>query len=273
MLLAALLAASAAPALAQVAATVQGVQMPAWVERDGRRTPLLPGMELKAGDQVHTGGGSRLVIKLSEGSLVKLGQNGTLRFTELGAGREFLKAVLGVLRGAFRFTTDVATKTRQREVSIGVSQVVAGIRGTDLWGRSVAGNEIVCLIEGKVEIAAGGEPPLTMDQPLQFYRRVQGVTQPVGQVDRAQLEHWAHETEIEAGKGAARRGGRFSALLATLEDQGSALALYDRLRDAGYPAGISPVKEGDRIVYRVRIGQLPSRAEAQALTNQLRGRY
>ncbi len=123
-------------ASAQIAATVEGVQTPAWVERDGKRTPLVPGMELKAGDQVITGGGSRIVIKLSEGSLVKLGENGTLRFTELSASREVFKAVINVLQGAFRFTTDVAAKARKREVSIGVSQVVVGIRGTDVWGRS-----------------------------------------------------------------------------------------------------------------------------------------
>ena len=37
-------------AIAQPAASVEGVQMPVWVERAGRRTPLLPGMELRAGD-------------------------------------------------------------------------------------------------------------------------------------------------------------------------------------------------------------------------------
>src|ERR671931_2930176 len=139
-------------ALAQVAAVVEGVQMPAWVERDGRKLPLLPGMELRAGDQVVTGAGSRIAVKLAEGSVVKLGENGQLRFTEISMTRELFKAALGVLEGAFRFTTEVATKNRKREVNIRASQVTAGIRGTDVWGRSRAGNEIVCLIEGEVEV-------------------------------------------------------------------------------------------------------------------------
>jgi hypothetical protein len=46
MLLAALLIASA-PAHAQPAAVVEGVQMPAWVERDGVRSPIQPGMLLQ----------------------------------------------------------------------------------------------------------------------------------------------------------------------------------------------------------------------------------
>jgi len=261
------------PAFAQVAAMVEGVQSPAWVERAGRRLPLIPGMELRAGDQVVTGAGSRVAVKLAEGSLVRLGENGQLRFAELSPSKELFKAALNVLEGAFRFTTDVVAKSRKREVAIRAAQVTAGIRGTDLWGRSRAGNEIVCLIEGDIEVAADGESPVEMNQPLQFYRRIEGKAQPVGQVDKAQIERWSSETELQAGKGVARRGGRVSLILGSAEDQGAALALYDQVRAAGYPAEILPRKQGDKFAYEVRIRQLPSRAEAQALANQLRGKF
>ena len=261
------------PSFAQVAATIEGVQMPAWVERAGRRVPIIPGMELRAGDQVVTGAGSRLLVKLADGSSVKLGENGQLGFAELNPARELFKAALNVLEGAFRFTTDIAAKTRKREVSIRAAQVTAGIRGTDLWGRSRQGNEIVCLIEGEIEVAAEGEPAVSMNQPLQFYRRIEGKTQPVGAVEKSQLDQWAAETELQAGKGVSRRGGRFSVLLASAEEQNSALALYDELRNAGYPAEIWPVKQAEKLVYVVRIRQLPSRAEANALANQLRGKF
>ena len=260
-------------AAAQVAARVEGVQMPAWLERNGQRTPLLPGMELRAGDQVYTGAGSRLVVKLAEGSLVKLGENGTLRFAEINRGQDLFKAALGVLQGAFRFTTELVAAKRKREIDIRVGQVTTGIRGTDLWGRSRKDNEIVCLIEGEIEVGAEGEQAVKMDRPLQFYRRTEGKTQPVGFIDKKQLEDWAKETEIEAGKGAARRGGRWSVWLASAQDQSGALRVYEELRAAGYPAEILPKKGADKLVYMVRIRQLPSRAEAQALAEQLRGRY
>src|SRR6266850_1233551 len=260
-------------ALAQVAATIEGVQMPAWVERAGRRVPIIPGMELRAGDQVVTGAGSRLLVKLADGSSVKLGENGQLRFAELSPSRELFKAALNVLEGAFRFTTDLVAKSRKREVSIRAAQVTAGIRGTDLWGRSRAGNEIVCLIEGDIEVAAAGESPVAMNQPLQFYRRIEGKTQPVGTVSKEQLAQWAAETEMQPGKGFARVGGRFSVILGQAEEQNGALALYDQLRDAGYPAEILPVKQGDKFVYLVRIRHLPSRAEANAVASQLRGKF
>lgn len=57
------LALAATQAQAAAAAMVEGVQMPAWVERGAERIPLAPGMELKTGDQLNTGAGSRVVVK------------------------------------------------------------------------------------------------------------------------------------------------------------------------------------------------------------------
>jgi len=264
---------SAAQAYAQAAASIEGVQMPAWVERNGRRIPLFPGMDLRAGDQVFTGAGSRALVRLSEGSVVKLGENGTLRFSQLDRSTEIFRAALGVLQGAFRFTTDLVGKKNRREVDIRVAQVTAGIRGTDLWGRGRKDNEVVCLIEGEIQVGAEGEAAQTMNQPLQFYRRVDAKTQPIGFIDAKQLAQWAQETEIEDGKGAARAGGRFSVVLASAADQRAALGLYDELRNAGYPAEILPRKEGEQLAYIIRIRQLPSRAEAQALADQLKGKF
>jgi hypothetical protein len=260
-------------ALAQVAATIEGVQMPAWVERGGRRLPIIPGMELRAGDQLVTGAGSRALVKLADGSLVKLGENGQLGFQELNPAADIFKAALNVLEGAFRFTTDLVAKSRRREVSIRAAQVTAGIRGTDLWGRSRAGNEIVCLIEGEIEVAAAGESPVAMNQPLQFYRRIEGKTQPVGTVSKEQLEQWATETELQPGKGIARVGGRFSVILGQFDEQNGALALYDSVGNAGYAVQIRPVKEGEKITYYVVIRNLPSRAEANTVANKLRGNF
>ena len=59
-------------ASAQPAAVVEGVQMPAWVERGGQRQPIVPGMVLQPGDVIQTGPGSRLLVRMSERSLVKL---------------------------------------------------------------------------------------------------------------------------------------------------------------------------------------------------------
>jgi hypothetical protein len=272
VLLAAALIASA-HAIGQPAAVVEGVQMPAWVERSGRTSPVAAGMALQAGDQVRTGAGSRLLVKLAEGSLVKLGENGTLRIAEMAPSKDVFKAALRVFEGAFRFTTDLAAKQRRREVNITVATVTAGIRGTDLWGRSRNEREIVCLIEGRIEVGAEGEQPVVMDQSRQFYVRDKGKTQPVGLVEPQQLNEWAKETEIERGKGAARLGGTWSVRLASAASQRDALAVYDQVRKAGYPAEIVPLKDADKRSYVVRIRNLPSKAEAAALAEALRGKH
>ncbi|HEX6154862.1 MAG TPA: FecR domain-containing protein [Burkholderiales bacterium] len=274
LLLAFLLAVVALPASAQQSgAVVDGVQMPAWLERDGKRVPLAPGMELRAGDRIFSGAGARVQVKLSEGSVVKLGENGRLVFAEMQPGKDLFKATLQVLEGAFRFTTELVGKGKKREVSVRVSQVTAGIRGTDFWGRSRDDRQIVCLIEGAIDVGADGEKPVRMDKPLQFYQRDKGKTQPVGLVEPKQLEQWGRETEIEAGKGAARRGGKFMVELATLDSQSAAGAISRQLQEAGYPAQVAQRKEGEKVTYTVRIRQLPSREEAQVLANRLKGKF
>src|SRR5687767_7191960 len=188
------------PAAAQPAAVIDGVQLPAWRERDGNRAPLVPGMELRAGDRIVTGKDARVLVKLSEGSVVKLGENGQLVLAEARPAKDLFKAALQVLEGAFRFTTDVAAKTRKRDVTVSVEQVTIGIRGTDVWGRSRADRQIVCLIEGAIQVGAAGEKPVTMDKPRQFYQRDRGKTLPVGVVDAKQLGQWSLETDIADGK-------------------------------------------------------------------------
>jgi hypothetical protein len=267
---------SAGTGFAAPAAVVEGVQMPAWVERAGigavRRQPLAPGMELRGGDELRTGIGARVYVKLAEGSLVKLGENASLRILEIAPERGgFFKAALHVLEGAFRFTTDLLAKQRRREVSIRVANVTAGIRGTDLWGKSVPDKQVVCLIEGKIEVGAEGEAPVQMDEPRQFYQRLKGATQPIDFVEPTQLAQWALETEIADGRGAARRGGKWKVTLARADTQSAALAVYDRLRDAGYAAEIFPVKAGAGHDYLVRISRLLTKADAEALAEQLRG--
>ena len=268
----------AAPAVPGV--VVEGVQMPAWVEQGGgRKVPLAPGMELKSGEQVRTGANARLLLRLSEGSSVKLGENGILKIDELkpneGGAKEatLFKSTMKVLEGAFRFTTDALMKNRRREVNIIVATVTTGIRGTDLWGKSDrADRQTICLIEGRIEVAAAGESSVVMDQPRQFYRREKGATQPIGLVDAQQLVKWAEETEITAGQGAARTGGKWQVTLASVDSQEAALALYDQVRANGYAAQIRPLKTGDKLVYQVRIGSLPSRQEAEALAAQMKGK-
>ena len=277
------LALSSAAALAAPTAVVEGVQMPAWVERGGVKQPIAAGMELNQSDKLSTGGGSRVLLRLAEGSQVKLGENALLSLDKLGQSREnkqtFLQAAIDVARGAFRFTTDSKAKLNsKRDVSIRVATVTAGIRGTDLWGKSGTDRDVVCLIEGHIQVQREQDTPVDMAQALQFYiapksadgRADRSQPEPVlAAVDAQQLAQWAAETEISAGQGAARQGGRFRVVAASSANQEVALKAYDQLRTAGYPAQIYPVGSAEKRSYEVRITGLASREDADNLAGRL----
>jgi len=266
-----------APATAQTLA-VEGVVSPAWMERAGARTPLAVGMQLNDRDRVVTGPGARALLRMAEGSAVKLGENASLAVDGLadkvsaGSAR-LVAASLDVLRGAFRFTTGVFGRPAAgRDVRVRVSTVTAGIRGTDLWGKSDERRDLVCLIEGSISVSHAQTGEFTMAEPLSFFVAPRDQKPlPVAAVDPKQLKEWAAETEIQAGSGGARRGGRYAVTASVSVDQKPALAAYGALRAAGYPAVVRPLKKDDgSIEYRVRIPNLATQQDAEATAAKLK---
>ena len=111
------------------AAVVEGVQLPAWSTRDGKRQPLGAGTELKSNDEIATGVNSRLLLRLGDGSMVKLGENGHLKLSELvqHPQQNFLNATLKVVAGAFRFTTAAVQRTRaKRDITVKIVVPTSG---------------------------------------------------------------------------------------------------------------------------------------------------
>lgn len=255
-------------------AVVDGVQMPAWVERTGSLSPLNPGMELQQLDILRTGRNARVLVRMAEGSLVKLGENGLLRLANLGRsddGRSLFQASLDVLKGAFRFTTDKLAALRQRDVQVRIASVTAGIRGTDIWGRADDEKDLVCLIEGSITVQRGQDAPVVMKDPLTFYVAPKNAApKPIDKVPLDKLAEWAKETEIAEGQGAARRGGVWKVVLVSTAGQIDALDAYATARKNGFAAELAITKKAQRHHYTVAINQLPSQAEAEALAARLK---
>jgi hypothetical protein len=170
------------------------------------------------------------------------------------------------VRGAFRFTTGLLSKSNsQRDVRVKVNAVTAGIRGTDVWGKSESDRDIVCLIEGRITVAHGAAQ-FSMQDPNSFYIAPRtGAAQPPSPVDAAQVKEWSEETEIPARSGAVRAGGTFVVVVATGNERGAA-ALRDKLRDSGFPA----ISRGAGNASEVRIEALADRTDAAALAERLR---
>jgi hypothetical protein len=260
----ALVALFAATASHAEIATVEAVQYPAWIERGGTRAPLVPGTRLQPKDKLVTGANARVRMQLGEGSAVKLGENAQF-VIESAEDRGVFRAALDVLVGAFRFTTAAISK-RTREVSIRAKTVTAGVRGTDLWGKSADDRDLVCLLEGRITVGAEGHPTVTLDQPLDFYQKPRDGAPAVAKVDAKQLEEWAKETEVSSGGAAARTGGKWRMVAAAKSDRDAALALNRRLRHDGYPSEI--VQKDNYFV--VQVTSLAGEAEARALVAALR---
>ncbi len=254
-------------------AVVDAVQAPAWRDREGRAEPLAAGMELQSRDRIRTGSGSRVYLKLADGSTVKLGENGEFNAERLGPGEsKFFSASLDVAKGAFRFTTDRLRKLTRRDITIRVATVTAGIRGTDIWGKTEPERDFVCLLEGRISVSHKDGDSREMSEPLTFY--VAPRNQPPKGIEAADPEtvkKWAAETEIASGGGAMRRGGKWKVLLSREADQVSALAVHDMAAAAGYPASIRPRIVGESLRYDILLRNLPSKAEAQALSAKMKG--
>jgi hypothetical protein len=256
-------------------ATVDSVQMPAWVERNGMREALAPGKVLQNRDRVLTGADARVLIALAEGSAVKLGENAQLDLNALGRSETHVfTAALDVARGAFRFTTGIFSSAREaRAVNVRIATITAGIRGTDLWGSADGERDLVCLLDGRIAVFHALVEAREMSEALSFYVAPKGAApEPLGTVGREQVAKWAAQTEIQPGSGYAQRGGKWHVELATLDTEIDALALYDRARTAGYAVSVLPrAAAGGVYRYAVRIRQLPSKAEAEILSSQLSG--
>jgi hypothetical protein len=245
-------------------ATVEAVQYPAWLERGGTTVPLVPGTRLQPKDRLRTGNDARVRLQMGEGSAVKLGEKAQF-VIEVAEDRSVFKAALSVLAGAFRFTT-LPGSTRKRDIAIKAKTVTAGIRGTDLWGKSTGERDLVCLLEGKITVGAEGHPDVTLDQPLDFYQKPRDGAPSVAKVDAAQVQEWAKETEVQADGPAALAGGRWRVVAAAKPSRDEALKLNRMLRRNGYPAEIA---EKDK-VYVVQVTRLAGEPEARALMSKIR---
>jgi len=252
-------------------ATVEAVQMPAWVERAGASIPLTPGMELKIGDEVRTGGRSRVLIRTADGSAVRLGENGALSLKNMRLREDnVFEAAMTVAEGAFRFTPEYFAQFRgEREVQVGIGTVTAGIRSTELWGKAAPERKIVCLIDGKVDVTEPNGAKFAMDERFTAYAN-DGAGQPVVMVPADQLEEWKAETETQDGSGVSLRGGKWKVTISAKLGHNEALDLYEGLRRSGYAAEIIPAKADAKRVYDVRLSRFETRRDAEAVAAELK---
>ena len=269
----ALLACLAPAAGAQDETSVAAVQLPAWVERDGRVIAVRPGFQMQAGDTLITGARGRVHLDTPDGSIVKLGSSGRMQLPTLAVHRagdaSVFDGALNVLKGAFRFTTRLIGKDRRRDVRVRIGAVTAGVRGTDIWGKSDDQKDLICLLEGKIAVASDGAPEQEMAGENLFYVVPHGqAPNPIAPVDPAKVANeWAPQTEMAPDAPQLVADGGFAVVVIAQTSFAGADFFATRLNDAGYPAEAEAA--GAR--FRVIIRSFATQEDAAALANQLEG--
>lgn len=257
--------------------TVEAVQMPAWIVREGARVPLAPGDRVSTAQEVLTGDKSALVLRLPEGSIIRLGEKTRLGIQRLEVdpadGGVNVKSDLKLFDGFFRFTTSVVAKAvGQRQIDVNLRTATIGIRGTDFWSMTDDAHDAACLFEGKVDLATRDQGALSLDKPTAFWARffAQPV-RPVGVATPDELAKFLASTEGTPGQGIAVQGGRWRVVAGAPGSASAASALAARLRDQGYPVEIRAKTAGTATVHEVRINRLATRADAQAVLDHIGG--
>ncbi len=94
------------------------------------------------------------------------------------------------MRGAFRLTSAKLARQRKSNLEINIASLTLGIRGTDVWGKAAGDRDIVCLIEGHIELEGNAnDTTFEMTQGLTFYIAPHGkLPLPVQPVPSAKLE-------------------------------------------------------------------------------------
>lgn len=261
---------------AQASSVVEAMQMPAWVKTGEDQRALQIGMNLSQGDEITTGKGARVYLRLVDGSLVKLGADTRMNIDLLVSETQdvgVLGGLLDVVQGAFRFTTDAARRGYKRDLKVRFGSVVAGVRGTDLWGSADGEKDLVCLIEGSIRVTQYDKFVAVLDEPLTHVRAEKGqAAGPVVRLDAKQLAIWAAKTETQPGEGVINAIGAYVVNLLTADTRADAGVAARRLAAAGYAVDIiEGVGEG-RSGFSLRIGGLASLEDANALADSLRGR-
>lgn len=272
-LLAAAAALTAQSARAAADTTViEAVQLPAHIERSGQRRAAEPGALLRAGDKAITDAGSRMLLRMSDRSTIRLGEATQFLIDSLdnsasGDARQ-ISTGLKLITGVFRYATDYASKALGNKTTLNLELATAtvGIRGTDFWAMTDADHDAVCVFEGHVAVERDARPTIDLQKPGAFWVVFANQPEkPAGQATPDQLAKFIGQAEMQPGKGVLLQGGEWRLVAASGANGPEANALRTRLQEAGYPARVSALDKG----FEVRINQFATEQDAQAILAKL----
>ncbi len=148
------------------AGTVTRIKGDASVTRGTAKVVLGQGVALEALDRIETGKDARLEVTFLDETKLTLGENAALTIDEYVYKPEQNQGftLLGLLQGAFRFTTGKIGKLTERRVEVKTGFANLAVRGTDFWGGPIDGKNGVLVLDGQVEVTTNRGKVL-LDKP------------------------------------------------------------------------------------------------------------
>jgi hypothetical protein len=107
------------------------------------------GSEIMLGDVISTSNNARLLIELSDGGEITLGESTIFVVFEYVMSLDGNNAVMRLLQGAFLATTGKLMESANASFIIDTEQATIGIRGTTVWGGPLDHALEVLMLDGK----------------------------------------------------------------------------------------------------------------------------
>jgi hypothetical protein len=123
---------------------------------DGKTRTLTAGAPVHLDEELTTGPGARLAIKLGDDTVLTLGENARLTIDAFVFDPGRASALQATVAGAFRYVSGVMPTGTSREATVATPVAVIGVRGTDFWGGPIDGGFGVALFEGSISVTSGG---------------------------------------------------------------------------------------------------------------------
>jgi hypothetical protein len=142
----ALIATTSVATAAEVAGVVSRLQGSATATAAGVSRPLAANGEVFPGDQIATGKDSRLEIRMADGAVITLGDDGL--FTIGGIEPEKRGRVYGLFQGVFLAVSGKLADGRTSKLTILTPVATVGIRGTTFWGSQSPDLFEIVLLDG-----------------------------------------------------------------------------------------------------------------------------
>lgn len=109
-------------------------------------------------DFVTTGIDARAVLRLSDDTVITLGEEAEFSLEEYVFNETEKRAILDIPVGAFRIITGKLTKTSDPKFTVKTPRSTIAVRGTDFWGGSIHEGAIdIALLEGEHALVVSNE--------------------------------------------------------------------------------------------------------------------